>query len=178
MSEIATSLESSITQASKRAMRNPWVLGWIAMVVIVLGVNIAMVTLAITTNPGLVTKDYYERGQDYEQHMASRRAERAKLGWQLDLKQPAASLIDQPGAYRFTALDAKGKPLAGAQVVLYAYRPSNAGNDFSVPMTEAAPGVYQANVAFPLKGVWDLIVNVKRDGHDYDVPQRIHVASR
>lgn len=178
MSEIAASLESGITQASKRAMRNPWVLGWITMVAIVLGVNITMITLAITTNPGLVTKDYYERGQDYEQHMASRRAERAKLGWQLNLQQPAANLIDQAGAYRFTALDAQGKPLVGAQVVLYAYRPSDAGKDFSVPMTEAAPGVYTANVAFSLKGVWDLIINVKRGGHDYDVPQRIHVASR
>ena len=178
MSEIAPSLESGITQASKRALRNPWVLGWIGMVVLVLGVNIAMITLAITTNPGLVTKDYYERGQDYEQHMASRRAERAKLGWKFDLQQPAAKLVNQPSAYRFAARDAQGKPLTGAQVVLYAYRPSSAGNDFSVPMSEATPGVYQANVAFPLKGVWDIIVNVTRDGHDYDVPHRFQVAAR
>ena len=55
-----TTNAGTISQSNNRAFRNPWVIAWIALVVIVLAVNIAMITLAVTTNPGLVDKDYYE----------------------------------------------------------------------------------------------------------------------
>ncbi|MCW8847766.1 MAG: FixH family protein, partial [Sedimenticola sp.] len=52
--------------------RNPWVLGWVGLVVVFLLANFVMIYLAITKNPGLVVDNYYERGQDYEKNMLKR----------------------------------------------------------------------------------------------------------
>ena len=52
-----------ISQDNPNAWRNPWVLGWLALVAVVLVVNAVMITIAFVTNPGLVTEDYYEKGQ-------------------------------------------------------------------------------------------------------------------
>jgi nitrogen fixation protein FixH len=40
-------------------LKNPFVIGWLVMLVLVLSVNLFMVNMAIVTNPGLVKNDLY-----------------------------------------------------------------------------------------------------------------------
>lgn len=164
-----------ISQDNKQAWRNPWVLGWTAMVVIVLGANIGMITMAVVTNPGLVNEDYYEQGKQFERNMLSRREERAALNWQMQLGLPDALREAEPVTLSFRTRDGMGAPLSGADVQLFAYRPADASADFSVPLNEVEPGRYQARVGFPLKGLWDVVVQVRRDGNKMQYPKRIHV---
>lgn len=164
-----------LSQSNKQALRNPWVLGWLAMVSIVLAVNIGMITTAVVTNPGLVNEDYYEQGRSYEKNVLKQIAARNALGWQVSLEVPELTPLAAPAPYRFTAVDDRGLPLGGAEVVLMAYRPSDAKADFRVPLLETAPGQYQAQVEFPLKGIWDLIIQVKRGEDHYDMARRISV---
>ena len=175
MTTIDTSGDNRISQSNKRALRNPWVLGGLALIATVLTVNITMITLAITTNPGLVSKDYYERGRYNERHYIQRAAERSTLGWTASLEVPASIQRGALQTYRVAIVDHVGEPLRGAQVVLNAFRPSDAKADFSLPLEEVGAGIYQVAVEFHLKGIWDLLIDVKQESKALELPRRIAV---
>ena len=42
-------------------------------------------------------------------------------------------------------------------------------------MREIEPGVYEAEISFPLIGAWDTLVSVKQGEDEYSTPQRIGV---
>jgi len=175
MTQLSQIADKTISQSNRRALRNPWVLGWLAMVLIVLGMNAAMVVLAVVTNPGLVVDDYYERGRDFERNILSRHSARSALGWQMNLDVPERIALQQPGTFRIVVADAVSRPLTGARVQLFAYRPSDAKADFAVALPEQGIGRYQTEVEFPLKGIWDLIVHVEHADQTFDLPRRISV---
>jgi len=155
------------------AWKSPWVIAWIALVVIVIAVNGVMIYLAITTNPGLVVDDFYERGQSYERTMVSKGARNP--GWMLraDIPQSIDAGVSIP--IRFFLVDKAGQPVTPDGVELFVYRPSDSTRDFSVVMKEEAPGRYMAEVSFPLIGVWDTLVAARRGEDEYHVGQRIDV---
>jgi nitrogen fixation protein FixH len=168
-------MTSSASQEAKPtpAWKSPWVIGWIALVVAVLGVNLTMVFLAVATNPGLVTEDFYERGQDYENTMASKLA--ADPGWNLHADVPADLTVGRAAFIRFFITDKAGQPVSPDGVRFFAYRPSDAAQDFDLPMTEEGPGRYRVEVAFPLLGVWDTLVSVQSGEDEYNLGKRINV---
>lgn len=163
------------SQDSKRAWRNPWVIGWLALVLIVLLINAAMISLALVTSPGLVTKDYYEKGRDFEANLNSRLAARNALGWHMKLDLPDAPYLQSPEFYRVSVVDRVGQPLENAKVTLNAYRPSDAKADFQQVMQEIGPGLYQTRLAFALKGVWELNVDVERGEDRFEISRRLNV---
>ena len=169
--------EKLISQSNPSAWRNPWVIGWISLVAVVLIVNIVMITLAYTTNPGLVVDDYYERGRDHEQNIRKKIAARNELGWTYSAEFPTSPRINQKELYRVSMVDKKGMPLNGCEVKLTAYRPSDAGADFTIPMTETLPGLYEANTQFPLKGLWEITVSISRGNDYYDFSRRASVTT-
>ncbi|MCF1182742.1 FixH family protein [Marichromatium gracile] len=157
------------------AWRSPWVIAWVGLIVVVLLVNLLMVYLAVATNPGLVNADYYERGQDYERTLVSRRAR--DPGWVMQADIPPL----QPGrveAIRLFLVDRAGQPVEADAVTLHAYRPADAARDFSVPMRREGAGRYVAEVAFPLPGVWDTLIAVGHGEDEYSLDQRLEVGMR
>lgn len=157
----------------KSAWQSPWVIGWIIMVVIFFTMNMIMVYLAQTNNPGLVVDDFYDRGQDYEQNMLKRQARNP--GWQMQVEFPDKMEPNQPYTCRYRVNDKDGAPVDPGAVTLYAYRPSDAEQDFHLPMNQVGPGLYEVEVVFPLKGVWDTLVSVKKDDDEYNTPRRVSV---
>ncbi len=153
--------------------RSPWVLGWIALVVIVLSVNLVMVYIAVRTSPGLVVDDYYQRGQNYEQTMVQRQTK--DRGVLLQVDTPPRVWVDRPATYRFTGVDRAGLPLVADGVTLFAYRPSDAASDFNRPMVKEDTGRYRVEVVFPLKGIWDLLISVRQGDDEFNVARRVAV---
>lgn len=168
-------MTKKISQDNPNGWRNPWVLGWISLVAVVLLVNITMISLAIYTNPGLVSEDYYERGRDHEQNVNNRLAARNALGWTFNADFPVSPVMNREETYRFNAVDRNGVPLSNARATLTAYRPSDAKADFSTDMHEIVPGVYEAKLNFPLKGLWEVTVNFKQGENEYDFNRRANV---
>lgn len=169
------SVEKGFSQSNKSAMRNPWVIGMIGMIVVVLAVNVAFITTAFVTNPGLVNEDYYEQGRSYEKEINKKQIERSNLGWQLNFATPEAPRLGQAAPYRLVVTDKLGRPLKGAEVSIHAFRPSNAKDDFQVVLSELTDGIYEARISFPLKGIWDLIITVKQADGGWDMARRISV---
>ncbi len=166
----------AISQANKEGLRNPWVLGWIALVTVVLLVNAVMITLAVVTNSGLVEADYYEKGQDLERNIIKKRIARHALGWKFKLDLPQELILGQVHTLRFNVVDRVGLAVEDLHVEMQAYRPSDADADFRVTMQAFAPGQYQAQAIFPLKGRWELKLKVSQAGKSYDlIDQRIFI---
>ena len=158
----------------KSAWRSPWFLFWIALLVAVVSANVVMIYLSVGANPGLVVEDYYERGQDYENNLIKRRA--SNPGWQMRIEPPLEVVgVAEPARFRFHLADRDGNWLEPEPdaVTFYAYRPSDSAQDFSVPMQRVGPGEYEAEVNFPLKGVWDILVSVRQGEQEYNAPHRL-----
>jgi nitrogen fixation protein FixH len=162
-----------MTGDKKSAWRSPWVIAWVGLVLIVLSVNLVMVYLAIGHNPGLVMEDYYERGKNHEETLFKRLAR--DPGWRMEILAPDTIPLGQATAIRFRMLDRQEQPVASDRVTLFAYRPSDARQDFSVAMQPESPGIYWAAVRFPLKGVWDLVAAVRQGDDEFNAPLRIRV---
>ncbi len=157
------------------AWRSPWVLSFIAMMIVLVAANGYLIYLANNDNPGLVVDDYYERGQHYEKNMLTKMAKAPD--WTSDIHLPIPVVENKAARLRFSIRAGQGELIVPDQVVLFGYRPSDAKADFSIEMTMLRQGVYEAVVAFPLRGVWDLIVNVTQGDLEHNSSQRVHVAA-
>ena len=157
----------------KSAWQSPWVIAWVAMVVIFLTMNIIMIYLAIDNSPGLVVDDFYDRGEDYEQNMLKRQARNP--GWTMQVDLPRKIEVGKPVRCRYSVKDSEGNPVSRDEVTFHAYRPSDAKQDFAVPMRQIAPGEYEADVNFPLKGAWDTLVSIKNGEDESNTPKRVGV---
>jgi nitrogen fixation protein FixH len=159
---------------SNSALRSPWVLAWLGLIVVVLAVNITMVTLAFMTSPGLVRSDYYDSGRAVEENFVTLREEAAGLTMSIDT--PADLTAGVNTTIRFYVVDQAGQPVSGEQVTYYAYRPSDAERDFALPMVEEDVGRYAVTLYFPLAGLWDTLVSMQIDDHEVSLAKRINVA--
>lgn len=167
-----------ISQDNKHAMRNPWVLGWLGLLVTVVVVNVIFIVTAFTTNPGLVEEGYYEKGRDVEKNFQKRLEARSQLGWDINLQSPEQVFAAEAANYSVNIVDNSGMPLRDAEVTLHAYRPSDASADITTRMERVTNGVYQSRLNLPLKGLWDLKVMVQRGDDQLEIARRIVVTTR
>lgn len=170
--------KKGFSQDSKQAFRNPWVVGWIAAILLVIAVNTAFIVTAVVTNPGLVEQDYYEKGKDHEKNFLAKRAMRNRLGWEMSLEPVAKPVINEPIRFTFNIVDQAGVPVQGEEAIMQAYRPSDASADFQTAMAEVAPGVYSVETGFPLKGIWDITATLVKGEDSLKVTRRISVAAQ
>ncbi|MCP4992301.1 MAG: FixH family protein [Gammaproteobacteria bacterium] len=151
--------------------RSPWIIGWMSMLVIFVAANGVMFYLAIEYNPGLVDENFYDRGQDYEQNMLKRMAR--DPGWKMSIDAPEYVDIGKPTTYGFKVTTKEGQPVTPDSVTFRVYRPSGKKHDFSVPMKQVSPGFYQADISYPLLGVWDILISAQKGEDEYNLSHRV-----
>lgn len=169
--------KNSFSQDNPKALKNPWVLGWLALVVIVLGVNIGFISLAFITNPGLVDKNYYENAEDYEENLVKYRTARASLGWNYQADFPVNPVINKKSLYRLSVVDKTGLPLTDATIKIIAYRPSDASADFDASLTEVDAGIYEGYITYPLKGIWEITTKIELEADHYSFTRRASIVT-
>lgn len=165
----------AISQSSNVAFRNPWVLAAIGFILVVVTVNIIFITSAISTNPGLVDKNYYEKGRNFEDSVQQRRDMVNRLNWDMRIQTPDEIVMHRPTTIYLNVADRSGLPLQEARAQLHAYRPSDANADFIVEMSPYAPGIFSAEVVFGLQGIWDLKVAAYQGEDNIENRRRISV---
>jgi len=164
------------SQSNKQAFRNPWVIGWLGILLLVVMVNAAFIITAFMTSPGLVDEDYYEKGKDHERTVQTKIANRARLGWQIDLKTADQIAVNKTTTIHVDLKSREGKLIAADAITLSAYRPSDVSADFEQPMENLAPGRFVTTIKFPLKGVWDIRAVVNSGKDTLDIRRRINVS--
>ena len=173
ISETLYNFRKRYSQDNPQAMRNPWILGGLGLIGMFFAFNAVFIYLAITTNPGLVTEDYYDKGRDYEENVVKIITAQNALKWKTKLATPEQIIINRPDIFHFSAVDARGIPIMDADVSVVAYRPSDADADFKIILNQVAPGQYQARIAFLLPGIWDLNFTVKDGENTFNMSRRI-----
>jgi len=127
---------------------NPWPLGIVGGLSVVVGVNLWMLRVASSDPPIQEAERPYEAGVAYEATLAEQRASGA-LGFRASVEVAA-------GRARLTVTGPDGVPVDGLRGALRARRADRADQDFGAAWRLTAPGVYEVDVAFPTGGVWRL----------------------
>lgn len=169
----SSNINSSSENKKQSWYKSPWVISWLILVLVVLAVNAYMIIQSINDFPGLVVDDFYERGQDYEENINKKLENNEK--WLTRFELPEVSL-NKPVTINFAITDKKGVIPQVEKMTMFAYRPSDAKQDFSMPMVLAENKTdYQVTMTFASKGKWDLLASVVIDGIEVNYAKRVFV---
>jgi nitrogen fixation protein FixH len=128
---------------------------------VVIGVNVTMMTLAISTMPGTEVESPYLAGIKYNAEIASARAQEAR-GWRM------TSHVDRGGDGRavvmIEARDRDGAPLTGLALSVRLARPTDQRADRRLTLSERTAGRYAGEASGVAAGIWDLEVEADRGG--------------
>ena len=140
--------------------KSPMVVFMLALLLILVGATGYRIITAIDTHPGLVTQDAYLSGESYGETLDYKR-QLKQQGWTLNLIIP--TLVTHDVVQTYIAQSAKnGTLLNTAKAVAYFYRPLEKRHDFSKIMQVNDSGAYQTQVKLPLKGRWDVVVEITK----------------
>lgn len=140
--------------------KSPTMVVGLTLFFILVAATIYRINTALETHPGLVVDDAYASGESYGDTLANKK-QLAAQGYQLGLKTPAVATHNVVQAYQARATQ-RGQGIEGANATLYLYRPLEQVHDYLVPMIAQGDGVYAAEVTLPLKGRWDVVVEVTK----------------
>ena len=158
-----------ISQSNKSGFRNPWVLGMMALIAVVLAVNATFIWFTMKEGRStLVERDYKTKDRKSNDMLLSELRAQQALAWQTEIKKPKSIVMGTPTAYEISIKDRDGKPVSGTLEV-EAYRASDANKDFTTAFKEVAPGLYQGYINFPLKGYWELRIRSQRGEEIFEV---------
>lgn len=160
-----------------RAGRQPgWYIPWlfVAFFAVVVVANAIMILAANRSWTGLETEDHFRKGLVYNRNLEAVQEQMAR-GWQVQIS--ATTLGPLQVALGVRIHDAGGVPLQGGQAEIRLIRPTQAGQDQSVILTETAPGLYQAQATTALPGQWDARLLFHHPAGTHQQVQRILVAA-
>ncbi len=133
----------------------------IAFFGVVIGVNVVMATLAISTMPGTEVENPYIAGIKYNAEISAAR-EQAERGWRM------SSHVDRDADGRAVvaveARDRNGAPLTGLALTVRLARPTDKRADRVFVLTERAGGSYRGEAVDVVAGVWDVEFEADRGG--------------
>ncbi len=145
----------------------PWYI--VLFFVVIAVVDGIMVTIAIRTQPGVVTDHPYEKGIAYN-NVIKEAEDQASLNWKGDIDYNSKTSV-----ISFSLHDTSGKLIIADNVTANITRPTKQGMDFDIELSQSPDGVFQKEVAFPVKGLWELRVYAEASGRTYQQSKRINV---
>jgi nitrogen fixation protein FixH len=157
-----------ISQDNKSGLRNPWLLGMLVIIVVVLAVNATFIWFATHNQSSLIDREYKTKDRKTNTQMLSELGRQQALGWKTSINKPKLLVQGQPTMYEISVNDKEGKPVSG-EMEVEAYRASDASKDFITSFKEVSTGTYQGYISFPLKGYWELHIHLKRGNDDIAV---------
>ncbi len=145
----------------------PWY--FVAFFVALTAILAHFVWLAMHNFPGTVVDKAYEQGLAYNQVLQAVAAQ-DKLDWRATLKIAAP---ERALRLTYTLQDAASAPLRGATVQCWLYRPSSSKLDENMILTETRPGVYEAEIAKPVPGLWEVRLAAQRGADRHQHSERL-----
>ncbi len=125
-----------------------WGFGILIAIIFFMGVTIALVTVSVNQKTDLVTDHYYEKTLKYQNQIdMEKRSAKFVKGLEITNENNEVN-IKFPDAF-------KKVPVKGE---LYFYRPSDAANDFTVPLQVDGKGRQVISSAKMKKGFWQVKV--------------------
>lgn len=152
------------TLVARRSSWIPWIFV-IGMAVVVV-VNGVLITMALSTFPGLVVQRPYDRGIAYNDELRRNQVQ-AALGWQVTPRY-----LD--GNFTVRIADAAGVPITGLVVQATLSRPLEADVSIDTTLTSSGQG-YHAALVLPKRGQWEARIVATGPAGDYRAAYRLTV---
>lgn len=118
--------------------------------------------------PGTVSHDYQKKEALYNAYLKQVEAQRAR-GWQVHKGWQVKPVVGKPARFVVEVTDAKGRPVADAEVGGRFLRTSNSAYDFSFTMQQVAPGRYELETVMPRPGLWRLVLYIRKGDDQHEV---------
>lgn len=135
---------------------------------LVVGVNTVLLVLALNSWPGQVSINAYDEGRHYDRLLAQEAAIEA-LGWHVSagLAPGAAGVLEVRYA------DREGRALTGLAPTAILTRPVGDPVRLTSQLLESAPGLYEAKVVLPHRGVWQVHIEAGNAPYHHEVDLRL-----
>jgi len=156
-----------------RPLKNPFVIGWLVMLVLVLSVNMFMVNMAIVTNPGLVKNDL-DHAEASVVEILRRQQDLEAKGWSMDLQIPLLQ-EKKPVDIQARIMTRDGVTIVGDEAILFYYRPADQSQGGQVKLTRQPDGSFTGELTLPLKGKWDVVLEIKKGEMTYQLGRSLWV---
>lgn len=154
----------------KRDRLIPWY--FVAFFVVLAIIDGIMVTIAIRTQTGTVTKHPYEQGLNYNQIINASEKQNT-LGWNGDINFHSTS--NKTGNLKFILKDKSGTIFEPENVSATITRPTQSGMDFEIKLIHDESGIFLSDINFPLTGLWEIRIFVKDHNNTYQKSKRVVV---
>jgi nitrogen fixation protein FixH len=128
---------------------------------IVIGVNVTMMRLAISTLPGTEVDSAYSASIGYEKEIRAAEDQAAR-DWRVDAH--IARDHDGVATLEVAARDKNGQPVSGLAFQGRLERPTDKRADLAVTLSEVGNGLYRGSVAALARGQWDLVIEADAAG--------------
>jgi nitrogen fixation protein FixH len=122
---------------------------------VVIGVNVTMARLAISTLPGTEVDSAYTASLGYEREIAAARDQNARH-WQVDAHVQRGE--DGAATLQVVAHDKAGQPVTGLKFQGRLERPTDKRADLPVELAEVGIGIYRGSTPSVAAGQWDLVL--------------------
>lgn len=133
-------------------------------------VNGIMMTLALTTMPGLEVRNSYDASQGYNGELAAMR-EQAARGWRVDV---TLKLTNGTAPVSVELKDGSGTAVTGLALSARLSHPASRKGDHAIDLNEVSPGRYIAAIPDVARGAWDLSIEARRgDTRQYTSRSRV-----
>lgn len=128
---------------------------------IVIGVNVVMMHLAVSTLPGTEVDSAYSGSLAYEGEIKAARQQNAR-GWKIDAHIDRSA--DGAAILNLHARDAQGATLDGLKVSGRLERPTDRRADEAFDIAEGGGGEYRGTAQGVRPGQWELVIEADADG--------------
>jgi len=125
---------------------------------VIVGMNVFYIYLANKSWRGVITKDAYERGAAYNEVITQNKKQQT-MGWKVDMKYKR--LDEKSGSLLVKLSDKNSAIIKDANIRAELKRPTQEGFDFKAPLV-FKDGIYEAKISFPMKGQWDIELDIAR----------------
>lgn len=151
---------------------------FVGLMLLVVAVNGTLIYFATHTFSGLDTDHAYQEGLEYNKTIAAAAAS-AALGWQADVTTTPTKLAGAADGDRITLrlTDKAGRPVTGLAVTGQLVRPVSTAFDRAVKFLPAGDGagLYQADVALPARGKWELRLAARGSGPEWQMTTHLFI---
>ena len=127
----------------------------IAFFGVVIGVNVTMMELAISTLPGTEVDSAYSASLGYEKEIKAARDQEARK-WEVDAHVERGP--DGAGLLQVEARDKAGRPVSGLTFEGRFELPADKRADLEVTLKEVGIGIYRGRLEAIAPGQWDLVL--------------------
>jgi len=128
---------------------------------VVIGVNVVMMRLAITTLPGTEVDSAYSASLAYQREILAAHQQNAR-DWKVN-----AHIERKPDGFAALTIDARdrsGAPLTGLAIFARLQRPVDRRADRVIEIAESGGGSYRGAAQSVAAGQWDLAIEADTDG--------------